>query len=151
MVYQPSFQNNNCIIVNYQIFFELFHKPLALYWKIYYLCMVTSQQTEIWLHLIKRITHWYTGSYYPPPISSVTYCNVEATVSNKAHIHALPHKVYTYCSRAFLVMFLALPLLSPVATTSKFENRKARFPKSISIKLCINNYYKDCKYSLYWC
>ena len=45
----------------------------------------------------------------PPPISSATYCNVEATASHKAHIHALLHKVYTSCSRAFLVMLLALP------------------------------------------
>ena len=45
----------------------------------------------------------------PPPISSATYCNVEATASNKAHIHALLHKVYTSCSRVFLFLLLALP------------------------------------------
>ena len=45
----------------------------------------------------------------PPPVSSATYCNVEATASHKAHIHALLHKVYTYCSRVFLFMLLALP------------------------------------------
>ena|GEM_PF-3168177 len=45
----------------------------------------------------------------PPPISSATYCNVEATASNKAHIHALLHKVYTSCSRVFLFLLITLP------------------------------------------
>lgn len=44
----------------------------------------------------------------PPPISSATYCNVEATASNKAHIHALLHKVYTSCSRVFLFLLITL-------------------------------------------
>ena len=71
----------------------------------------------------------------PPPISSATYCNVEATASNKAHIHALPHKVYTYCSRVFLFMLITLSFVfaSCEKQAESYEEMKQYYAESCNL------------------
>ena len=71
----------------------------------------------------------------PPPISSATYCNVEATASHKAHIHALLHKVYTSCSRVFLFLLITLSFVfaSCEKQAESYEEMKQYYAESCNL------------------
>ena len=71
----------------------------------------------------------------PPPVASATYNNVEATASYGTSIHALLHKVYTYCSRVFLFLLIALSFVfaSCEKQTESFAEMKQYYAESCNL------------------